>query len=220
MKTTVVWSVMAMASANQHKITPSVIESLQQSSTVTVFVAIGELFGLQNRSRVYDVPKCNRLRPISGVFQCDDLAIEEINRLAALPEVREILSVADNSVPDPPNIAPKPVVLSDVDVANQQKIGPGVLQSLQQSPTVTVNVAFHGSPPHSKVYDFVKCNRLPPIVDLPDLTHCNNLTMEEIYSVAALPEVREILSVADNSVPDPPNIAPKPVACKERLHLL
>ncbi|ETV71904.1 hypothetical protein H257_13034 [Aphanomyces astaci] len=211
-----------VAAADRDKIVASsVLESLQQSSTVNVLVEHDYLGTLEmpESSSLFTHPKCKG-GLLSGQVDCKDLTKEEIYSIAALPEVYHILPARDNSVSDTPNITPKPTttpkpavttpkpVVSDDDAVDyQHKIGPGVLQSLQQSTTVTVSVAVHDNSPDSVVYTFHKCLKHPP---LPGLLLCNDLTLDEVNRFAALPEVKEILATRDNSVSDIPNITPKP----------
>ncbi|RQM19824.1 hypothetical protein B5M09_011162 [Aphanomyces astaci] len=216
MKTAGLLSILAVAAANQDKIKIAVIQYLQQSPTVTVFVVVD---ALHNANILNDFAKCFP-SDLETILDCKDLTKEEIYSIAALPEVYQILPARDNSVSDTPNITPKPTttpkpavttpkpVVSDDDVVDyQHKIGPGVLQSLQQSTTVTVSVAVHDNSPDSVVYTFHKCLNHPPLAGV---FLCNDLTLDEVNRFAALPEVKEILATRDNSVSDIPNITPKP----------
>ncbi|RHY86949.1 hypothetical protein DYB37_004274 [Aphanomyces astaci] len=105
------------------------------------------------------------------------------------------------------------VVLSIVAVvaANKTKIKPAVLESLQQSSTVDVLVSyayllFLENPRGSSLYSIAKCKNglLNGEID------CYGLTEEELYSIAALPEVDAILPARDYSAFDSPKITPKP----------
>ncbi|RHZ32438.1 hypothetical protein DYB37_011851 [Aphanomyces astaci] len=216
MKTAGLLSILAVAAANQDKIKIAVIQYLQQSPTVTVFVVVD---ALHNANILNDFAKCFP-SDLETILDCKDLTNEEVNSMAAFPAVKAIFHVPDSSAPDPPNISPKPTttpkpavttpkpVVSDDDAVDyQHKIGPGVLQTLQQSTTVTVSVAVHDNSPDSVVYTFHKCLKHPP---LPGLLLCNDLTLDEVNRFAALPEVKEILATRDNSVSDIPNITPKP----------
>ncbi|RHZ32440.1 hypothetical protein DYB37_011850 [Aphanomyces astaci] len=202
MKTAGLLSILAVAAANQHKISPSVFELLQQSSTVTVFVAIERAFDLHKRSSLHDNTKCSS--PIGTIFLCKELTEDDIFTAAALPEVEEIFPVPDSST--------KPVVSDDVAAADRDKIvASSVLESLQQSSTVNVLVEhdYLGTlemPESSSLFTHPKCKGglLSGQVD------CKDLTKEEIYSIAALPEVFHILPARDNSVSDTPNVTPKP----------
>ncbi|RHY40835.1 hypothetical protein DYB30_014158 [Aphanomyces astaci] len=102
MKTAVVLSIVAVAAASEHKIHASVLESLQQSPTVNVFVLINSL---HNPSILNDDIKCSS--SFSELFDCKDLTKNELLSIAALPEVNEILPGSDNSAPDTPSITPK-----------------------------------------------------------------------------------------------------------------
>ncbi|RHZ03605.1 hypothetical protein DYB26_008888 [Aphanomyces astaci] len=117
MKIALVLSVVAMATPE--KILPAVLQSLEQTSTISVAVSIAEpnsttladLINAQKGStqttNAFDWAKCNELTSES-VFLCDDMTKEEIDSLAALPDVQEITTVADTSSPCPSNITPKP----------------------------------------------------------------------------------------------------------------
>ncbi|RHZ07945.1 hypothetical protein DYB26_015927 [Aphanomyces astaci] len=224
MKTAVVLSILAVAAANKHKISPSVLELLEQSSPVNVFVLLSPLGDVHKPSGVMQYPNCES--SLIGVFTCEDLTEKEVLSIAALPEVERIIPFTGSSAPDTPNvtpkatttpkpvttpkpavITPKPVVSDDNAVDNQHKIGPGVLQSLQQSTTVTVSVAFHDDSRGSVVDKYHKCLKHPPLAGL---ILCNDLSLDEVNRFAALPEVKEILATRDNSVPDTPNVTPKP----------
>ncbi|ETV70868.1 hypothetical protein H257_13645 [Aphanomyces astaci] len=106
------------------------------------------------------------------------------------------------------------VVLSIVAVvaANKtKKIKPAVLESLQQSSTVDVLVAygyllFLENPRGSSLYSLAKCK--PGLLN--GEVDCYGLTEEELYSIAALPEVDDILPARDYSAFDSPKITPKP----------
>ncbi|RHX97397.1 hypothetical protein DYB25_006952 [Aphanomyces astaci] len=191
MKTAGLLSILAMAAAaaNQDKIKIAVIQYLQQSPTVTVFVVVD---ALHNANILNDFAKCVP-SDLETILDCKDLNNEEVNSIAAFPAVKAIFHVPDSSAPDPPNISPKPVItpkpiVSDDDaVDNQHKIGPGVLQSLKQSTTVTVSVTFHdGSKLNSVVDTFHKCIKHAPLAGV---HFCNDLTLDEVNSFAALPEV-------------------------------
>ncbi|RHY97855.1 hypothetical protein DYB31_015250, partial [Aphanomyces astaci] len=105
--------------ATPEKILPAVLQSLEQTSTISVAVSIAEpnsttladLINAQKGStqttNAFDWAKCNELTSES-VFLCDDMTKEEIDSLAALPDVQEITTVADTSSPCPSNITPKP----------------------------------------------------------------------------------------------------------------
>ncbi|KAF0712333.1 hypothetical protein AaE_012052, partial [Aphanomyces astaci] len=106
MKTAFVLSIVAVATAAQDKIWPSVLRSIQQTSTASVAVTIDDL-NAQKDSSVFDWAKCKGLEN-EPVLLCNDLTKEEINSLAALPNVQKITNVADSSAPCPLNITPKP----------------------------------------------------------------------------------------------------------------
>ncbi|ETV64334.1 hypothetical protein H257_18760 [Aphanomyces astaci] len=117
MKIALVLSVVVMATPE--KILPAVLQSLEQTSTISVAVSITEpnsttladLINAQKGStqttNAFDWAKCNDLTSES-VFLCDDMTKEEIDSLAALPDVQEITTVADTSTPCPSKITPKP----------------------------------------------------------------------------------------------------------------
>ncbi|RHY76271.1 hypothetical protein DYB30_010884 [Aphanomyces astaci] len=181
MKTAGLLSILAVAAANEPIISASVFELLQQS---------------------YDNTKCSS--GLGSVFLCKDLTEYDIFTAAALPEVEKIFPVPDSSA--------KPVVSDDVATADRdKKVDPSVLESIQQSSTVNVLVEYDylstlEEPESSSLFTHPKCKGglLSGQVD------CKDLTKEEIYSIAALPEVFHILPARDNSAPDTPNITPKP----------
>ncbi|RHZ00679.1 hypothetical protein DYB26_015177 [Aphanomyces astaci] len=105
------------------------------------------------------------------------------------------------------------VVLSIVAVvaASKTKIKPAVLESVQKSSTVDVLVAyayllFLENPRGSSLYSLAKCK--PGLLN--GEIDCYGLTEEELYSIAALPEVDQILPARDYSAFDSPKITPKP----------
>ncbi|RLO05229.1 hypothetical protein DYB28_010977 [Aphanomyces astaci] len=105
------------------------------------------------------------------------------------------------------------VVLSIVAVvaANEIEIKPAVLESLKKSSTVDVLVAygyllFLENPRGSSLYSLPKCK--PGLLN--GEVDCYGLTEEELYSIAALPEVDGIYPPRDYSAFDFLNITPKP----------
>ncbi|RHY88539.1 hypothetical protein DYB35_005226 [Aphanomyces astaci] len=185
MKTAGLLSILAVAAANEPIISASVFELLQQSSTVTVFVAINFVDDIHKRSSLYDNTKCSS--GLGSVFLCKDLTEDDIFTAAALPEVEKIFPVPDSSA--------KPVVSDDVAAADRdKKVDPSYdyLSTLEE-------------PESSSLFTHPKCKGglLSGQVD------CKDLTKEEIYSIAALPEVFDILPARDNSAPDTPNVTPK-----------
>ncbi|RHZ23644.1 hypothetical protein DYB37_010775 [Aphanomyces astaci] len=119
MKTAFVLSIVAVATAAQDKIWPSVLRSIQQTSTASVAVTIDDL-NAQKDSSVFDWAKCKGLEN-EPVLLCNDLTKEEINSLAALPNVQKITNVADSSAPCPLNITPKP---ADTPTTTAETINP------------------------------------------------------------------------------------------------
>ncbi|RHZ00666.1 hypothetical protein DYB35_013223 [Aphanomyces astaci] len=104
MKTAVVLFVMAVATVSEDKITPGVVQSLQQSSTANVAVALDIVSHVSGHTSLYNHAKCVTLDAVGGVFQCAALTKDEICSFAALPEVREIVAI----VPFDSDITPKP----------------------------------------------------------------------------------------------------------------
>ncbi|ETV71334.1 hypothetical protein H257_13461 [Aphanomyces astaci] len=224
-KTAVVLFVAAVAAAIQDKITPSVVQWLQQSSTANVAVALYFDSYLDVHSSLNNHAKCFSIDNIGG-FQCNDLAKEEICSIAALPEVREIVVI----VPSDSDFTPKPAdaltttaattnlcplniipkhnttAAAPTTTASQDKITPSVVQWLQQSSTANVAVALdlvsHVSG-HTSLYNHAKCVTLDAVGGV---FQCDALTKKDICSIAALPEVREIVVI----VPSDSDFTPEP----------
>ncbi|RHZ03282.1 hypothetical protein DYB37_013873 [Aphanomyces astaci] len=107
MKTAAVLSIVAMAAANHLKIENSVLESLQQSSTVTVFVVVRYLSTLHNANVLIDFAKCSP-SAFAAFFDCKDLTQDEVYSIAAHPDVEGIRLAPNSSAADRPNITPEP----------------------------------------------------------------------------------------------------------------
>ncbi|RHZ34373.1 hypothetical protein DYB37_013510, partial [Aphanomyces astaci] len=102
------------------------------------------------------------------------------------------------------------VVLSvvAVAVATQDKIWPSVFRSLERTSTASVAVTVDdlNVQKDPTVFDWAKCNGLENELVL----LCNDLIKEEIKSLAALPGVQKITTIADSATPRPPHITLKP----------
>ncbi|RHY92431.1 hypothetical protein DYB26_014365 [Aphanomyces astaci] len=180
MKTAVVLTILAVAAANENKIKPAVLESFQQSSTVNVFVNLRLLSEVHKPSSLRKNTKCSAW--FIELFSCKDLTKDELFSIAAIPEVDEIDPIPDDFAFDPPDDTFKPVVFDDLPAEDQDKI-----EAARARIAKTI-----GMPPIGGVY------------------LCKGLTLQEIASIATLREVNEIRATRDNSVPDIPNITPKP----------
>ncbi|RHX96577.1 hypothetical protein DYB36_012477 [Aphanomyces astaci] len=180
MKTAVVLTILAVAAANENKIKPAVLESFQQSSTVNVFVNLRLLSEVHKPSSLRKNTKCSAW--FIEFFSCKDLTKDELFSIAAMPEVDEIDPIPDDFAFDPPDDTFKPVVFDDLPAEDQDKI-----EAARARIAKTI-----GMPPIGGVY------------------LCKGLTLQEIARIATLPEVKEILATRDNSVPDIPNVTPKP----------
>ncbi|KAF0775940.1 hypothetical protein AaE_000360 [Aphanomyces astaci] len=205
MKTAVVLTILAVAAANENKIKPAVLESFQQSSTVNVFLNLRLLSEVHKPSSLRKNTKCSAW--FIELFSCKDLTKDELFSIAAMPEVDEIDPIPDDFAFDPPDDTFKPVVFDDLPAEDQDKIEAAVLESLKQSSTVTVSVAVGDDFTKLLVPTADKCQGMPPIGGV---YLCKGLTLQEIASIATLREVNEIRATRDNSVPDIPNITPKP----------
>ncbi|RHY22909.1 hypothetical protein DYB36_012311 [Aphanomyces astaci] len=103
------------------------------------------------------------------------------------------------------------VVLSvvAVAVATQDKIWPSVFRSLERTSTASVAVTVDdlNVQKDPTVFDWAKCNGLENELVL----LCNDLIKEEIKSLAALPGVQKITTIADSSAKCRPKITSKPI---------
>ncbi|RHY57197.1 hypothetical protein DYB28_011388 [Aphanomyces astaci] len=95
--------------------------------------------------------------------------------------------------------------------ANKTKFDAAVLESIKKSSTVDVLVSyaylvFLENPRGSSLYSLPKCK--PGLLN--GEVDCYGMTEEELYSIAALPEVHHILPPRDYSAFDSPKITPKP----------
>ncbi|RHY49951.1 hypothetical protein DYB30_013418 [Aphanomyces astaci] len=180
MKTAVVLTILAVAAANENKIKPAVLESFQQSSTVNVFLNLRLLSEVHKPSSLRKNTKCSAW--FIEFFSCKDLTKDELFSIAAMPEVDEIDPIPDDFAFDPPDDTFKPVVFDDLPAEDQDKI-----EAARARIAKTI-----GMPPIGGVY------------------LCKGLTLQEIASIATLREVNEIRATRDNSVPDTPNVTPKP----------
>ncbi|ETV71262.1 hypothetical protein H257_13400 [Aphanomyces astaci] len=212
LKTAVVLFVVAVTAATQDKITPRVVEWLQQSSTANVAVSLHLASHVSGHTSLYNHVKCNTLDAVGGAFQCNGLTKNEICSIAALPEVRQIvlvLRVDSDYTPKPadaltttaatinlctPNIIPEPTVtaVAPTTTATHDKITPHLAQWLQLSSTASVAVSLSFDPHvHASFKNNAKCFSIDNLGSF----QCNRLNKNEICSIAALPEVRQIVLV-------------------------